>query len=355
VRGGIAVRRSALLIAMSLLVVCHAFVAEAESFHPNEMIQSITDGLSAVSFRGDDGFAGFLAQGGASSDKEVVQYVLQRAGEENPLLQFVGNLFGCSTLSAAASNGDRLFGRNFDWYTCNALIVESIPEDGYVSISTVNTDFITAGTGLPSQMIPEYLLTLAALYAPLDGMNEKGFAVSVNMIQDRATIRQETDKPDLTTTTAVRLLLNQAASVEDALELLSQYDLHASMGWMVHFAMADVTGRSVVVEYIDQQMVVTETPVVTNFYLTPGDKYGIGTAQSMTRYKTLMDTLKTSQTLEMKDMQDALESVSKHHFSDGETTEWSIVFNLSTGEVWYAHREDFTQWYALQWNMEEAS
>lgn len=348
-------RRYALFIAALLLGVCHAFAAEAEPIQPTETIQSIAVGLSVVSFRGDDGFAGFLAQGGADSDKEVVQYVLQRAGEENPLLRFAQNLFGCSTLSAATSNGDRLFGRNFDWYNCNALIVESIPEEGYASISTVNMDFITAGTGFPSQVIPEDLLTLAALYAPLDGMNEKGFAVSVNMIQDRATIRQQTDKPDLTTTTAVRLLLNQAASVEEALELLSHYDLHASMGWMVHLAMADATGHSVVVEYIDQQMVVTETPVVTNFYLTPGDKYGIGTAQSRVRYETLMDMLESSKTLEVKDIQDALESVSKHHFSDGETTEWSIVFNLSTGEAWYAHREDFTQWYALQRNVKEAS
>ncbi len=348
-------RRYALFIAALLLGVCHALAAEAEPIQPTEAIQSIEDGLSVVSFRGDDGFAGFLEQGGAASDKEVVQYVLQKAGEENPLLQFASELFGCSTVSAATSNGDRLFGRNFDWYNCNALIVESIPEEGYASISTVNTDFITAGTGLPSQVIPEDLLTLAALYAPLDGMNEKGFAVSVNMIQDRETIRQQTDQPDLTTTTAVRLLLNQAASVDEALELLSQYDLHASMGWMVHFAIADATGRSVAVEYIDQQMVVTETPVVTNFYLTPGDKFGIGTAQSMTRYETLMNTLEASKTFEVKNMQDALESVSKHHFSDGETTEWSIVFNLSTGEVWYAHREDFTQWYALQWNVKEAS
>ncbi len=143
--------------------------------------------------------------------------------------------------------------------------------------------------------------------------------------------------------------------MEEALELLSHYDLHASMGWMVHLAMADATGHSVVVEYIDQQMVVTETPVVTNFYLTPGDKYGIGTAQSRVRYETLMDMLESSKTLDVQNMQDALESVSKHHFSDGETTEWSIVFNLSTGEVWYAHREDFTQWYALQWNVKEAS
>ena len=70
-------------------------------------------------------------------------------------------------------------------------------------------------------------------------MNEKGLAVAVNMIQDSGTIEQNTDRPDITTTTAVRLLLDQADSVDEALKLLGQYDLHASMGMMVHFAIAD--------------------------------------------------------------------------------------------------------------------
>ena len=54
------------------------------------------------------------------------------------------------------------------------------------------------------------------------------------------------------------------ANVDEALTLLQQYDLHASMGMMIHFALADTTGRGVVVEYINNEMVVTETPVVTN-------------------------------------------------------------------------------------------
>lgn len=84
--------------------------------------------------------------------------------------------------------------------------------------------------------------TLAALYAPLDGMNAAGLAVSVNMIQDSAVIEQDTDKPDITTTTAIRLLLDKAGSVNEALKLLGQYDLHGSMGMMIHFAIADSTG-----------------------------------------------------------------------------------------------------------------
>lgn len=35
---------------------------------------------------------------------------------------------------------------------------------------------------------------------------------------------QDTDKPDITTTTAVRLILDKAASVDEAVALLEQYD-----------------------------------------------------------------------------------------------------------------------------------
>ncbi|MDE6727358.1 MAG: linear amide C-N hydrolase, partial [Oscillospiraceae bacterium] len=68
---------------------------------------------------------------------------------------------------------------------------------------------------------------LIVMYAPLDGMNEKEPAVSVNMIHDSATISQNTGKLDITTTTAIRLLLNKAANIKETIELLQQYDMHA--------------------------------------------------------------------------------------------------------------------------------
>lgn len=205
-------------------------------------------------------------------------------------------------------------------------------------------DFIKQGAGLASALLSDDQMLLASLYAPLDGMNEKGFCISVNMISDGEAIQQNSDKPDLTTTTAVRFLLNQAGSVEEAIDLLKEYDMHSSMGMMVHFAMADSTGRSVVVEYIDSEMKVTETPVVTNFYLTEGEKYGVGTEQSHERYEILMNTI-AEQTLSMGAVADALDSVSKDNFVDSSTTEWSAVFNQSTKDVIYYHREDYKSGY----------
>ena len=171
--------------------------------------------------------------------------------------------------------------------------------------------------------------------------------MSVNMIEDSATIEQDTDKPDITTTTAIRLLLDKASDVEEALELLSQYDFHASMGMMVHLALSDAQGNSVAVEYIDNEMVVTETPVVTNFYLAEGVKYGVGTLQSHTRDDILNEALEGAEAMTEADVRDALDSVGKDNFGEFESTEWSIVMNQETKELTYYHRENYKHGYTI--------
>ena len=309
-------------------------------------IVELEEDFFAVRYDGDYGFDKFLDQGGASSDAEVAEFLINNflSGTN---FNFLGDMFGCSTLSVQTPEGEFLFGRNFDWEGCEAMVLASYPENGYASISTVNTDFIRQGirgvASLALQM--DTVKIMAGLYAPLDGMNEKGLTVSVNMIQDSSSIEQDTEKPDITTTTAIRLLLNKAANVEEALELLGQYDLHASMDRMVHFALADTTGRSVVVEYVENEMVVTDTPVVTNFYFAEGEKNGIGTKQSHERYDILMEQLE--RTMRVEDVRDALNRVSKDNFGEFESTEWSIVFNQSRKEARYYHRENYEKSYTF--------
>ncbi len=313
---------------------------------PTDEIVELENGFSVVRYDGDYGFDRFLSGGGASSDEEVMDFL-----SENLLsgmgLGFLENIFGCSTISVKDANGSALFGRNFDWENCEAMVVLSHPESGYASLSTVNVDFISQGGLAGMARKEDEIKTKAALYAPLDGMNEKGLAVSVNMIQDSSSIEQNTDKPDITTTTAIRLLLDRAATVEEALKLLEEYDMHASMGMMVHFALADTTGKSVAVEYVNNEMVVAETPVLTNFYLAEGEKHGIGTEQSHTRYDMLMERLKQNETMNEAEVRDALGSVSKGNFGDSLSTEWSIVFNQTEGKATYYHRENYKDGYVI--------
>lgn len=302
-----------------------------------DSIQTFEEGLEGIKVSHDMTFEDFIQQGGASSDQEVVNFLSGQLGVSLEDMNWTANPFACSTLATQNDQGDYLFGRNFDWYNCDALIVESRPDKAYASIATVNTDFVS---GIDFDQLPDAVKGTLALYAPLDGMNEKGLAISVNMIQTTETIGQNTDKPDLTTTTAVRLILNQAANVDEAIALLKAYDLHASMGYMIHFALSDVSGKQVVVEYVNQEMIVTESPIVTNYYLAEGDHYGIGTRQSHDRFASLENWLNDNPTMDESLVKEALESVSKKHFNDGETTEWSIVFNQTNGNIDYYHREN---------------
>lgn len=320
----------------------------AVSIETGSRIVQLEEGLSAVKYEGDDWFDRFLEQGGAASDSQVIKFLSGQLtlGEAKPVLQTNG--FGCSTLAVKSPEGESLFGRNFDWENCEALILQCYPTDSYASISTVNMDFIRSGYGGNLAGLPENIRTALALYAPLDGMNEKGLAVSVNMIQDSESINQDSGKPDITTTTAIRLLLNKAADVEEAVALLKQYDMHSSMDMMVHFALADKSGRSVVAEYVHNELIVTDTPAVTNFYLAEGDKQGIGTAQSHTRYEILMRQLSEAATMNMEQVRDALDSVSKDNFGEFESTEWSIVFNLNKKTASYYHRENYESSYNFQ-------
>ena len=136
--------------------------------------------------------------------------------------------------------------------------------------------------------------------------------------------------------------------MEEAVGLLGTYDMHASMGMTVHFALSDRAGRSVVVEYINQEMAVTDSPVVTNFYLAEGEKQGIGTTQSHTRYEILTKKRSETPEMDMEELRDAMDSVSKDNFGEFESTEWTICYNQSQGEARYYHRENYGNVYTFR-------
>lgn len=319
-----------------------------EPIHLTDRARSLESGLSAVRFEGEDFMDAFLSQGGATSEAEVVRFLENKTGVDTSGLELDMGGFACSTLAADGTNGGRLFGRNFDWNPCNALVTVSKPATGYASIATVNTDFIKTAYNNGFDRLPDRMRALISLYAPLDGMNEKGLCVAALMIQDHDTVRQNTGKPGITTTTAIRMLLNKAATTDEAIELLRQYDFYSSFGYMLHFAISDASGKNVAVEYVNQEMTVTETPILTNFYVSKGSKNGVGTAQSHTRFEALQNILAQNPSMTMENMKNAMENVSKKHFYDGTTTEWSIVYDKMTGIATYYHRENFDKAYTFK-------
>ena len=274
-----------LLVALGAWHKFGTFVVAARSIH------KLQDGLYVMEYRGDYGLDEFLAQGGAADDSAVADYLIgflsggyyKKADNE-----IKPGDFGCTTVCVKDQNGAVYFGRNFDWAKGRAMIVHTVPEHGYESLSTCDIDFLGFGDDYsPDGSMQERIQTLAAIYVPVDGMNEKGLVIADLMAGDDEETHQKTDKPDLTTTTVIRLLLDRAANVDEAIELLKQYDMNSSIGAAHHFSIADKSGKSVVVEYVNGEMLVAETNIVTNHYLADCPKKGVGDEESHARFDLL--------------------------------------------------------------------
>ena len=88
-------------------------------------------GLVAVRFDGESGFDAFLESGGAKNDAELLDFYKNYTGHMNTDLGIKSRGFGCNVVSAPNVNGGYWFGRNFDFISCNAMIAESHPINGY--------------------------------------------------------------------------------------------------------------------------------------------------------------------------------------------------------------------------------
>ncbi|MEE1219750.1 MAG: C45 family peptidase [Ruminococcus sp.] len=301
-------------------------------------VEKLDDGLYYMEYEGDYGFDKFLSDGGAKNQGDVANYVIffLSGGFVKLDSEDVSFDFGCSTLTTKKTDSSYVMGRNFDYTGENprAMIIHTKPENGYESYSTTWLDFLSFDSDfVPDSMSNKYM-SLASIYVPLDGINEKGLCVADLINGDNEITSQNTDKVDLTTTTAIRLLLDKAANVDEAIQLLKQYDMHSDIGKSHHLSISDSSGRSVVVEYINGQMIVTDTPVVTNHYLSKGEKLGIGNDESHRRYDKLIK--KSNDTLSTQDMADAMESVS---YSD--TTQWSIVYDMENLKLDFYFKRQF--------------
>ncbi len=96
-------------------------------------------------------------------------------------------------------------------------------------------------------------------------------------------------------------------------------------------------------EYVGQEMIVTETPILTNFYVSEGEKYGIGAKQSHERFKTLEAFLADHPTADAYGVRDAMKAAGESNFDPdpNERTEWTVIYDqTSLSAAWY-RRENF--------------
>ncbi|MBP7174700.1 MAG: linear amide C-N hydrolase [Thermoclostridium sp.] len=338
------------LLVIVMVVVIGAWSMFGTTISAANTIEKLDEGLYSLTFKGEYGFDEFIAQGGASNDEAVACYLVSflSNGFYKPDTSPNATDIGCSTITANTPDDKVLFGRNYDWEKCSAMIVHTIPKNGYASVSTCCLDFLGFDENWQADgSMMDRMMAIASIYVCLDGMNEKGLMIADLMAGDKVETHQDTEKCDLTTTTAIRLILDKAATVDEAVTLLEQYDMNSSIGAAHHFSICDASGKSVVVEYIENEMYVTETKVVTNHYLTDSEKYGIGSNQSHIRFDTLTEAYyKTGGVMGENEVRDAMKSVAQLNFRNAgeeeyERTMWSIVYNPAKLTMNFYWNEDF--------------
>ena len=102
---------------------------------------------------------------------------------------------------------------------------------------------------------------------------------------DTEPTHQSTGKQTIATTLAIRLVLDHAATTEEAVSLLEGYDMFASSGRDYHFYVTDASGDGRVIEYDpaspDRPLKATPMRAITNFFalyadeVLPNQKNGI--------------------------------------------------------------------------------
>lgn len=264
---------------------------------------------------------------------------------------------GCSAFAAQEAEGKGfLMGRNYDfrhftpdnksYLLTSAILVRTAPEGGKKSISMVDGLNLGFGQGFYNDGKTDLSMLMALPYAALDGINEDGFAIGVLALNEKQT-NQQTGKQRIGTTVAIRMMLDKASTVREAIEMLKNYDMdmrgngHSNY----HFFMADATGDYAIVEYtFDKDR--TEPKVmevftaddslrcVTNFYVAPsmtGTTDGWGSSHGKDRYENLRKTLDEKKHVMKEDeAMQLLEKVSQPPTEElTSQTQWSALYNLT--------------------------
>lgn len=268
--------------------------------------------------------------------------------------------FGCTSFSLTDTDGDVHMGRNYDFKSdTSAMLVYCTPKDGYKSVAVAALDNVSAN--VPDENIKKKLASLASPFICLDGINEKGVSISV-LTLDSEPVRQNTGKPVISTTLAIRLVLDRAATTEEAVELLRSYDMYSSAGRDYHFYITDASGDGRVVEYDceseTRELVATPTEAVTNFFIIykekalPNQKNGIY-GHGRERYDAVMKVLEEEKGNYTNDtVWNAMQSAAQNPNPVDVTsnTQWSVSYNNTdlTAEIVIRRNWDDINYFSLE-------
>ena len=268
--------------------------------------------------------------------------------------------FGCTSFQALKDDSTGFwYGRNYDFFKDPTMVVINRPKEGYASISTC--DLMQLGMKfdkLPNKF-KNKLTCLAGIYAPMDGINEKGLCTSIMALPYQAG-HQNTGKHKVGTSIIMRLWLDRCATVQEAIDLLAQYDLchDTEAGSGYHYMVADANGDCAIIE-LDKddnwKTIVLRKPADSNYFhitnhllnpkhvtTVPDPSVGNPNSKSWWRYEKVKEYMNENNgTLSLEGMQKGLEMVRWVDLllpsGKVEDTQWSNVYDQTNKVLYLRH------------------
>lgn len=320
----------------------------------------------------------FVEQGGVKNDSELIDFITGKITKGLIDMGISESEIGCSSFTAKSESGDVLFGRNYDFSKTNTCIVFTEANEGrHAAVSSVDLQFLGIDVDKDVDGLMDKITCLAAAYAPLDGINDAGVACGIYMTyqgEETVPTDQNTGKPDLTSTTLLRLILDYADNVEEAVEIASGYDLHDSAKTSYHYMVADASGKSAILEWVNgtdstdndgskRELVVTYNDAdshigdkeagsdyqwITNFIIQPGyyDNSDAEEKKGYDRYERIYEELNKTDGV-VKDEQAAMDILAvvgrrtwKNDDGNGCTVH-SVVYNLTDKTMMWVSNENY--------------
>ena len=219
---------------------------------------------------------------------------------------------GCSAFTTWNETGDCfLTARNYDYrhtdpdgaYTSLNVALHCAPEGKYKSLSIADACWLgLAGgayhAGVLDDGKTDTSLAVLLPYLFVDGINEKGLTVSLLKLDvkdgETAVDQQEPGKVSIGHSVLARYILDSCATAEEAIALAREYNIQNTGGMDFHLFVTDATGASIVLEWRYNQLTVTDTNAVTNYYVGYDDaedryKDGICTEKVVRMENTVWD------------------------------------------------------------------
>jgi hypothetical protein len=250
--------------------------------------------------------------------------------------------WGCSLFAALGDPEGILLGRNFDWDYSPVLLLQTDPPDGFASISMVDIAYLgfvgEQADGVDVLPLEDRSGLLDAPYLPFDGMNEAGLAVGMAAVPFRPA-GTDHSHPQVDTLMVIRMVLDQAATVAQAVEIFSAYHIDMVGTTPIHYLVADASGRSALIEQTRNGLEVLHNQgdwqAATNFLVAES---GLDPSGLCWRYDHLERELEGAEgDLSAGEGLDLLSAVSQP------STQWSIVYDLSELEILIAVGQDYSK------------